>query len=93
MEHISTDYAGAHEAKATSDRQTVVLRRVTEHDVDAAIDHHRTQASIDVTFDFVAELDETYDRIAQRSLVGSSRYAHDLEIEGLRPVGSSDSLA
>ncbi len=61
-----------------------ILRRVADHDVDAAINHNRTQANVDVALDFAAELDETYDCIAQHSMVGSPRYAHELDIERLR---------
>ena len=62
----------------------VVLRDRARLDVDEAVEHSLTEAGTAVALDFVDALEDAFRRIGQQPAGGSPRYAHELEIPGLR---------
>ena len=53
-------------------------------DVDQAIDHYLTHAGVAVSVDFIGALESLFDQISRQPASGSPRYAHELNIPGLR---------
>lgn len=66
------------------DRRAVVPRRAAVDDIRAAIEHHRAEAGPDVAVAFVDAIEQTFDLLARHPAVGSHRYAHELDLPGLR---------
>jgi toxin ParE1/3/4 len=62
----------------------VLLRDDAQRDVIDAIDYYLTQASEQVALDFVDALESAYRHIGRAPMTGSSRYAHELNLPGLR---------
>ena len=62
----------------------LVLRRLARRDVDQAIDHYLTHAGVAVSVDFIGALESLFDQISRQPASGSPRYAHELNIPGLR---------
>jgi len=62
-----------------------LVRRVhADEDVRAAIDHYLEQDALDVAGSFVDELERAYEHIQRHPATGSGRYAHELNLPGLR---------
>ena len=53
-------------------------------DIDGAVEHYLTETGAAVALDFIDALEETHRQIAAHPATGSPRYAHELEIPGLR---------
>lgn len=62
----------------------VVLRERAQRDIDGAVEHYLTEAGAAVALAFIDALEKTHRQIATRPATGSPRYAHELEIPGLR---------
>ena len=62
----------------------VVLRERAQQDIDEAIGHYLAEAGEAVALDFVDALEDVCQRIGDQPGSGSPRYAHDLDIPGLR---------
>lgn len=62
----------------------VVLRERAKRDIDGAVEHHLTEAGAAVALNFIDALEETYRQIGTQPAMGSPRYAHELDIPGLR---------
>lgn len=62
----------------------VVPRRKADEDVDRAIDFYLREAGPDIALAFVHSVEHAYWQISRLSQTGSSRYAENLEIPGLR---------
>ncbi len=62
----------------------VVPRAAAHRDVDRTIDHYLREGSAAVARRFIAALEKAYRHIARAPASGSLRYAHELEIPGLR---------
>lgn len=62
----------------------VRLRAVAQQDVFDAIDYYLAEASERVALDFVDAVESAYRHIARAASTGSSRYAHELNLPGLR---------
>lgn len=62
----------------------VVPRLRANQDVEAAIDRYLSEASATVALDFVAALEEAYGHLSRQPATGSPRYAHELNLAGLR---------
>ena len=62
----------------------VFRRAQADGDVNEAIDYYAREAGEDVSLEFVAALDARLASIAEHPGIGSSRYAHELDIPGLR---------
>ncbi len=62
----------------------MIPRAVARRDVDEAIDYYAGEAGVDVALHFIDALKEAYRAISSRPAIGSPRYAHELELPGLR---------
>jgi toxin ParE1/3/4 len=65
-------------------RKVVVPRELAARDIEAAIDHYRTEASPDVALGFIEALRKGYRHISRHPASGSGRFSHELNIPGLR---------
>jgi toxin ParE1/3/4 len=57
---------------------------LARRDVEDAVDHYAREAGEDVALRFVAALRNSYRLIALRPATGSPRFAHELDLPGLR---------
>jgi toxin ParE1/3/4 len=62
----------------------VIPRAMAHRDVEEAIDFYDEQAGAEVALRFVDALKGAYRAISSRPAIGSPRYAHELELPGLR---------
>lgn len=62
----------------------VVPRDQAHRDVNSAIDHYASEAGSDIALGFVDGLEAAYRAIAEHPGIGSPRYAHELNLPGLR---------
>jgi len=62
----------------------VVLRRLAELDVEQAIAHYLTEGGADLALRFVDTLEDALREVGLRPAAGSPRYAHELNLPGLR---------
>ncbi|MBV2149964.1 type II toxin-antitoxin system RelE/ParE family toxin [Sphingobium sp. AS12] len=62
----------------------VVPRDQAQRDIEEAIDHYAREAGADIALGFVDALEATYQTIAEHPGIGSPRYAHELDLPGLR---------
>lgn len=65
----------------------VVARARARHDVDEAVTHYLAKASPSVAYGFIGALEVAYAHIARHPATGSLRYAHELDLPGLRAWG------
>lgn len=65
-------------------RKAVVPRERAGRDIDEAIDHYRQAAGAAVARGFVDALERGFGRISRHPATGSPRYAHELDLPGLR---------
>jgi toxin ParE1/3/4 len=65
-------------------RKPVVPREQANRDVDEAVSHYLTQANPAVALGFIDALEKAYSHIARHPATGSPRYAHELNLPGLR---------
>lgn len=64
--------------------KTVIPRKQAEQDVYEAVDFYRAEAGVQVSLDFVAALELAFEHLARHPVSGSPRYAHELDLPGLR---------
>jgi toxin ParE1/3/4 len=62
----------------------IIPRTVANRDVDDAIDHYLSEGAEQAAFGFIDALEKAYAHIARHPATGSPRYAHALNIPGLR---------
>ncbi len=62
----------------------IVSRALALRDVEHAQDHYADEAGIDMALRFVDALEATYRAISSRPATSSPRYAHELDLPGLR---------
>ena len=62
----------------------VVLRAAAAVDVEKAVDHYVAEAGEDIALGFIDAYEKAIARLARHPSSGSSRYAHIVEIVGLR---------
>lgn len=65
----------------------VILRDAARRDVEAHLDDYRTTAGEKVALRFVAALESALQATAVLPRAGSPRYAHELDLPGLRSRG------
>jgi toxin ParE1/3/4 len=65
-------------------RKPVVPRALAARDVEAAIDYYAREAGAPIALRFIEALEAAYKTIAAHPAAGSSRYAHELSLPGLR---------
>lgn len=62
----------------------VIPRRLASRDVDEAIAHYRDEGGERVALRFIGAVERAYTHIGRHPASGSPRYAHELDIPGLR---------
>ena len=62
----------------------IVPRELANRDVDAAIQHYLDQDAVSAALGFIEALEQAYAHIGRRAATGSPRYAHELNLPGLR---------
>ena len=62
----------------------VIPREQALRDVEAAIDYYVSEAGERVALEFIEALEAAYRAIAEHPSTGSPRYAHELNLPGLR---------
>lgn len=62
----------------------VVPRKLANRDADGAIDHYLAEAGEKAALGFVDELERAYGHVGRHAATGSPRYAHELNLPGLR---------
>lgn len=65
-------------------RKPVVPREQANRDVDEAVAYYLTETNEAVALGFIDALERAYGHIARHSATGSLRYAHELNLPGLR---------
>jgi toxin ParE1/3/4 len=65
-------------------RKPVVPRVQARRDVEEAIAHYLEEADEAVALGFVDALEQAYEHLARQPATGSPRYAHELNLPGLR---------
>ncbi len=64
--------------------KAIVLRKLARHDVDEAIEHYLGEGAPKAALDFIDALEKAYSHIGRQPASGSPRYAHELNLPGLR---------
>ncbi len=62
----------------------VIPRAAAERDVEDALAYYLDQSARQAALDFIDALERAYSRIAANPASGSPRYAHELDVPGLR---------
>jgi toxin ParE1/3/4 len=62
----------------------VVPREQARRDIDDAVDHYAREAGERVVLGFIDALERAFSSIANRPATGAPRYAHELNLPGLR---------
>ncbi|HEY0683011.1 MAG TPA: type II toxin-antitoxin system RelE/ParE family toxin [Steroidobacter sp.] len=64
--------------------KAVVPRELAKQDADEAIDYYLSENAPEAALGFIDALERAYSRISRHPGTGSSRYAHELNLPGLR---------
>ena len=65
-----------------------VIPRARAHaDVDLAVEYYADEAGADVAVGFIDALEQAYTFIGEMPAAGSTRWAHELNLPGLRTMG------
>ena len=62
----------------------VILRRLAERDAEEAIDHYLAEGGADLALRFIDALEVALGKVGTMPPAGSPRYAHELDLPGLR---------
>ena len=62
----------------------VTPRELANRDIDAAIEYYLSESAGQAALGFVDALEQAYARIGRHPAAGSLRYAHELNLPGLR---------
>lgn len=62
----------------------LLVREWADRDVENAVDYYRREASARVALHFIDAVQDSYQRIVDDPLIGSARYAHEMEMPELR---------
>jgi len=62
----------------------VRLRALALADVDEAIAYYLQEAGVDIALGFIDELEQAYRHLGRHAATGAPRYAHELNLPGLR---------
>ncbi|AXQ28336.1 type II toxin-antitoxin system RelE/ParE family toxin [Solimonas sp. K1W22B-7] len=62
----------------------VVPRELANRDVENAIDHYLSEGAAEAALGFIAELERAYSHLERHPATGSSRYAFEMDLPGLR---------
>jgi toxin ParE1/3/4 len=64
--------------------KAIVPRQMARADVEDAVDHCLASDAVQAALDFVDELEKAYRHLSRQPGSGSPRYAHELNLPGLR---------
>lgn len=64
--------------------KAVILRELARQDIEEAIDHYLGEDASKAALDFIDVLETAYAHLGRQRSSGSPRYAHELNIPGLR---------
>ena len=64
--------------------KAIILRDLARQDIEDAIDHYLDEAAPKAALDFIDALETAYAHLGRQPSSGSPRYAHELNIPGLR---------
>lgn len=62
----------------------IIPRTAASRDIDAVIDHYLGEGGGRAALGFIAALERAYTHLSRHAASGSLRYAHDLELPGVR---------
>lgn len=62
----------------------VVARELANHDIDAIIAYYLGESAEQAAYGFIDALEDAYAHIGRHPATGSPRYAHELNLPGLR---------
>ena len=62
----------------------VIPREQADRDVDEAIDHYLAENAEQAALGFIEALEQAYRHISRHPATGSPRYAHEIDMPGLR---------
>jgi len=62
----------------------VIPRKLANRDVDEAIAHYLSEGAEPAALRFIDDLEQAYTHVARHPATGSPRYAHELNLPGLR---------
>ena len=62
----------------------VIPREQADRDVDEAIDHYLAEDAEQAALGFIEALEQAYRHISRHPATGSPRYAHEIDMPGLR---------
>jgi toxin ParE1/3/4 len=62
----------------------VIPRALAKQDVDDALSHYISEEAEQAALGFIDALEQAYSRISRHPALGSPRYAHELDLPGLR---------
>ena len=62
----------------------VVPRELANRDVDEALRHYRSEDATQAALGFIEALQQAFAHIGRHPAIGSPRYAHELNLPGLR---------
>ena len=62
----------------------VIPRELANRDVDEAVDHYLSDGADQAALGFIEALEQAYAHIGRHPASGSPRYAHELNLPGLR---------
>jgi toxin ParE1/3/4 len=62
----------------------VVPRELARRDLEGIIDHYLDEADFNAALGFIEALEQAYTHIGRQPASGSPRYAHELNLPGLR---------
>lgn len=68
----------------TARQKAIVSRSVAQQDVSEAIDHYLGEGAEQAALGFVDELEKAFAHLSRQPASGSPRYAHQLDLPGLR---------
>jgi toxin ParE1/3/4 len=64
--------------------KAIIPRELANRDVDAAVEHYLSENAEAAALGFVEALEKAYTHIGRQPATGSPRYAHELNLPGLR---------
>jgi toxin ParE1/3/4 len=65
-------------------RKPVLLRALAREDLDRALAYYFAEATPRIALGFIADAERAMAQLARAATAGSTRYAHELDIPGLR---------
>jgi len=64
--------------------KAIILRELAHQDIEVAIDHYLGEGTPKAALDFIDAMETAYSHLGRQPGSGSPRYAHELNIPGLR---------